>query len=331
MKNSLPIIGISGQWNVTQELITMRPSYIAALENAGAIPMIIPVTENRRTLDFYIENCDALLLSGGQDIQPHLYGEELQPHCGELVPVRDRVESYIFERAMALDKVLFGICRGFQMVNVACGGTLFQDLAIDFGTELKHRMQEPFNREAHMVTAVPGTPLADLLGTAPFAVNSVHHQGAKVLGKDYKTYCILGDGECDEGSNWEAGMSAAHFKADNLISFVDRNKCMIDGRTEDVMRLEPLADKWRSFGFEVIEVDGHNMNALADAIDTALATKGKPTMIIADTIKGCGVDYMEDDYKWHYGALNEEKYEQAKESLEKHYAKRVARAEKEGI
>ena len=126
MKNSLPTIGISGQWNVTQELITMRPSYIAALENAGAIPMIIPVTENRRTLDFYIENCDALLLSGGQDIQPHLYGEELQPHCGELVPVRDRVESYIFERAMALDKVLFGICRGFQMVNVACGGTLYQ-------------------------------------------------------------------------------------------------------------------------------------------------------------------------------------------------------------
>ena len=154
---------------------------------------------------------------------------------------------------------------------------------------------------------------------------------AKVLGKDYKTFCILGDGECDEGSNWEAGMAAAHFKADNLISFVDRNKCMIDGRTEDVMKLEPLADKWRSFGFEVIEVDGHNMSALADAIDTALATKGKPCMIIADTIKGCGVDYMEDDYKWHYGALNDEKYEEAKASLERHYAKRIARAEKEGI
>ncbi len=154
---------------------------------------------------------------------------------------------------------------------------------------------------------------------------------AKVLGKDYKTFCILGDGECDEGSNWEAGMAAAHFKADNLISFVDRNKCMIDGRTEDVMKLEPLADKWRSFGFIVKEVDGHNFNELADAIDFALENKGAPVMIIADTIKGCGVDYMEDDYKWHYGALNEEKYEQAKESLEKYYAKRVARAEKEGI
>ena len=154
---------------------------------------------------------------------------------------------------------------------------------------------------------------------------------AKVLGKDYKTYCILGDGECDEGSNWEAGMAAAHFKADNLISFVDRTKCMIDGKTEDVMSLEPFADKWRSFGFIVKEVDGQNMNELSEAIDFALENKGAPVMIIADTTKGAGVDYMEGDYKWHYGALDEEKYQKAKESLEKYYAARVARAEKEGI
>ena len=154
---------------------------------------------------------------------------------------------------------------------------------------------------------------------------------AKVLGKDYKTFCILGDGECDEGSNWEAAMSAAHFKADNLISFVDRNQCMIDGPTEEVMALEPFADKWRSFGFIVKEVDGHNFNELADAIDFALENKGAPVMIIANTVKGAGVDYMEGDYKWHYGALNDEKYELAKASLEKYYAKRVARAEKEGI
>lgn len=154
---------------------------------------------------------------------------------------------------------------------------------------------------------------------------------AKVLGKDYKTYCILGDGECDEGSNWEAAMSAAHFKADNLISFVDRNQCMIDGPTEEVMALEPFADKWRAFGFIVKEVDGHNFNELSEAIDFALENKGAPVMIIANTVKGAGVDYMEGDYKWHYGALNEEKYELAKASLEKYYAERVARAEKEGI
>lgn len=154
---------------------------------------------------------------------------------------------------------------------------------------------------------------------------------ARVLGKDYKTYCILGDGECDEGSNWEAAMSAAHFKVDNVISFVDRNKCMIDGRTEDVMSLEPFADKWRAFGFIVKEVDGHNFNELSEAIDFALENKGAPVMIIANTIKGEGIDFMEDNYLWHYGAIDDEKYAKAKESLDKHYAKRVAHAEKEGV
>ena len=153
---------------------------------------------------------------------------------------------------------------------------------------------------------------------------------ARVTGKDFKTYVLLGDGECDEGSNWEAAMSAAHYKTTNMISFVDRNKCMIDGRTEDVMRLEPLADKWASFGFEVKVIDGNNIKEICDAIDEALAnTTDKPYMIILDTIKGCGIDFMEDNYTWHYGAIDDNKYQQAKESLEKHYQKRLARVEKE--
>ena len=153
---------------------------------------------------------------------------------------------------------------------------------------------------------------------------------ARVTGKDFKTYVLLGDGECDEGSNWEAAMSAAHYKTTNMISFVDRNKCMIDGRTEDVMRLEPLADKWASFGFEVKVIDGNNIKEICDAIDEALAnTTDKPYMIILDTIKGCGIDFMEDNYTWHYGAIDDTKYQQAKESLEKHYQKRLARVEKE--
>lgn len=153
---------------------------------------------------------------------------------------------------------------------------------------------------------------------------------ARVLGKSYKTYCILGDGECDEGSNWEAAMSVAHYKATNLISFVDRNKCMIDGRTEDVMKLEPFADKWRSFGFIVKEVDGQNLNELSEAIDFALANTEAPVMIVANTIKGAGIDFMEDDYRWHYGAIDEENYKKAKESLSKYYEARKARAQKEG-
>ena len=147
----------------------------------------------------------------------------------------------------------------------------------------------------------------------PIAVGTA--LAARVLGKDYKTYCILGDGECDEGSNWEAAMSAAHFKVDNVISFVDRNKCMIDGRTEDVMSLEPFADKWRAFGFIVKEVDGHNFNELSEAIDFALENKGAPVMIIADTIKGEGIDFMEDNYLWHYGAIDDENMQRLRKAL----------------
>jgi len=154
---------------------------------------------------------------------------------------------------------------------------------------------------------------------------------ARVLKKDYKTFCILGDGECDEGANWEAAMTAAHFKVTNLISFVDRNKCMIDGRTEDIMNLEPFCDKWASFGFIVKEIDGNNIKEICEAVDFAYENKtDKPVMIVANTKKGCGIEFIEDDYRWHYGAFDEEKYEKAKVELDKTYKKRVERAEKEG-
>ena len=105
---------------------------------------------------------------------------------------------------------------------------------------------------------------------------------------------------------------------------------MIDGNTEDVMKLEPFADKWTAFGFETIVVDGHNMNALSDAIEHALQAKDKPVCIIADTIKGCGVSFAADNYKWHYGALDQAKYDIVKADIEKQRSERIARAEKEG-
>lgn len=152
----------------------------------------------------------------------------------------------------------------------------------------------------------------------------------RLLKKDYKTFCILGDGECNEGSIWEAAMSASHYKVTNLISFVDRNRCMIDGRTEDIMKLEPFCDKWTSFGFIVKEIDGNNIKELCDAIDFAYENKtDKPVMIVANTKKGCGVSFIEDDYTWHYGAFDDEKYEKAKVELDQFYKKRVERVEKE--
>ena len=153
---------------------------------------------------------------------------------------------------------------------------------------------------------------------------------ARIKGKDYKTFCVLGDGECDEGSNWEAAMTIAHYNITNVISFVDRNQCMIDGPTEEVMKLEPFCDKWRSFGFHVIEIDGNNIKELCEAIDFAYENEtDKPVMIVANTLKGCGIDFIEDDYLWHYGAFDDEKYERGKKALEESYKKRIARVEKE--
>ncbi|HBK68393.1 MAG TPA: transketolase [Firmicutes bacterium] len=145
---------------------------------------------------------------------------------------------------------------------------------------------------------------------------------ARLLKKSHMTYCLLGDGECNEGSVWEAAMAASHYQVTNLVTFVDRNKCMIDGPTEEVMGLEPFAKKWEAFGFIVKAVDGHDFMQLSEAIDFALEEKSAPVVIIADTNKGCGVDFMEGDYKWHYGSLDSEKVEQAFESLEKYYQKR---------
>ncbi|MCF6357477.1 MAG: transketolase [Draconibacterium sp.] len=144
--------------------------------------------------------------------------------------------------------------------------------------------------------------------------------GAKIQNKKFYTYCIVGDGELNEGSNWEAAMTAAHHKVDNLLLFVDRNMHMIDGPVEEVMSIEPLTDKWRAFGWEVLEIDGHDLNEIAKAIDTAHATKGKPVVVIAKTVKGKGVDFMEDQTKWHYGAIDSEMGEQAHTSIDKMYS-----------
>ena len=190
----MPLVGITPLWDKTTSSTVMRSSYIEALEHAGAIPVIIPMTENQSILDYYLDLCDGILLSGGQDIQPELYGETPQPHCGETLPCRDKLDRYIFDSALAMDKPILGICRGCQAMNVFAGGSLYQDLKIDFGTAENHRMEEPFNRAAHMMIPQPGTPLAELIGERIFEVNSVHHQGIKHLAPSLDIMAVSEDG-----------------------------------------------------------------------------------------------------------------------------------------
>lgn len=134
-------------------------------------------------------------------------------------------------------------------------------------------------------------------------------------GKPNRVFCLMGDGEQDEGQIWEAGMTAAHYKLDNVCGIVDRNYLQIDGNTEDVMGLDTLSDKWRAFNWNVIECDGHDVDALTDAYNQAIATKGKPTIIIARTTKGKGVSFIENQVDWHGKAPNQEQYEKAMAEL----------------
>ncbi len=140
--------------------------------------------------------------------------------------------------------------------------------------------------------------------------------GAKQSNKDFRVYAILGDGELAEGQVWEAFMAAAKYKLDNLCAVVDVNGLQIDGKTADVMPTEPLDKKFEAFGAHVIKIDGHNFDEIKAAFAEARATKGQPTVILAKTVKGKGVSYMENQAGWHGKAPNAEQYAQAKAELE---------------
>lgn len=140
---------------------------------------------------------------------------------------------------------------------------------------------------------------------------------AKMDEKSYKVYTLMGDGEQAEGSIWEGAMAAAQYKLDNLVAILDRNRLQITGGTEDVMALEPLADKWRSFGWEVIEVDGNDVEQLVNAFEATPVKPGKPTLIMANTVKGKGVSIAENQAGWHHKVPTREEYEDAMAELSK--------------
>jgi len=138
---------------------------------------------------------------------------------------------------------------------------------------------------------------------------------AKLDGRSYKTYTLLGDGELPEGSNWEAALTAAHYKLDNLCVIIDKNRLQITGPTNEVCNTDPLNEKWAAFGWSVQEVDGHDVAALETALKSIPFEAGKPSVIIANTIKGSGVSFMENQLKWHHGVPSAAEYELAQKEL----------------
>lgn len=141
--------------------------------------------------------------------------------------------------------------------------------------------------------------------------------GARLDNEDYRSYILMGDGELQEGQVWEAAMSAANFKLGNLVAIVDNNKVTVDGHTHELMGIEPIKDKWESFGWNVIEIDGHDVETLVDTFDNLPpADSDVPTAIICDTVAGKGVSFMEHGYEWHVANLGEDDIKRAIEEIE---------------
>ncbi len=162
------------------------------------------------------------------------------------------------------------------------------------------------------------TPGVDMstgsLGQGLSAANGMALAG-KMDHKGYRVYVILGCGEIQSGQIWEAAMTSVHFKLDNLTAFLDYNKLQIDGPTNEVMRIEPVCDKWASFGWNVLEIDGHDIGEIIEALDRACETKNVPSMIVAHTVKGKGVSFMEGAVQYHAKSMSDQECEKALREL----------------
>jgi transketolase len=194
-------------------------------------------------------------------------------------------------------------CTSYYAVLALCGFFSLDELN-EFGKDgsrlLSHTTHHVPGIEVSSGSLGHGLPIACGMALA-----------AKRKKENFRTYVLVGDGEMDEGSNWEALLFATHFKLDNLCLIIDYNKIQSLGMTNDVLRLEPLKAKLEAFGWNVVQIDGHNHTAIMDAFKLARIEKEKPSVIIADTIKGKGVSFMENTLLWHYKSPDEEQYNQA--------------------
>jgi len=170
--------------------------------------------------------------------------------------------------------------------------------------------------QGHPDRRVPGVEVASGSLGQGLSVALGMSLAARIDKKDYRVYVLLGDGETQEGNIWEAAMACSHYRADNLCAVLDYNGFQIDGRTKDIMNLEPVAAKWQAFGWHTIEINGHNMKEILAAYDEARTVKGKPSIIIAHTIKGKGVSFMENVVDFHGRAPTREESARALKELE---------------
>ena len=190
----MPIIALTPSWNTEQRRMVLGFDYIEAVTDAGGTPLVLPHLTDEKQLCDALDRCDALLLSGGDDVCPTLYGEKILPCCGDLTPERDFAEPILIRHALKRGMPILGICRGMQILNVALGGTLYQDIAQQYGDQVKHPCYDIPAGDAHAMRFLPDTLLRRVVGQDEGMVNSRHHQGVKKLADCLRPSALAPDG-----------------------------------------------------------------------------------------------------------------------------------------
>ncbi|MBS6444839.1 MAG: gamma-glutamyl-gamma-aminobutyrate hydrolase family protein [Ruminococcus sp.] len=191
MKN---IIGIISLWDSKKDSMWLVPTYSTGIEKVNGLPIVLPLTDNVENILQMCDICDGFLFTGGHDVNPNMYHQEPIAQCGEVCNVRDTMEKIIFQYALKEDKSILGICRGIQLINVLCGGTLYQDLSLQHKSSINHVQKPPYSNPQHSVYVQKDTPLYNTLNKSKIDVNSYHHQAIDVLGEDLKVSAISQDG-----------------------------------------------------------------------------------------------------------------------------------------
>lgn len=232
-----PVIGLIPLYDDEKDSLWMLPGYMEVLKLCGALPIMLPLTTDEAQLKQLAGLCDGLLLTGGHDVSPEVYGqEEIQKGICGCCKRRDDMEIRLLHMFLQEDKPVFGICRGIQFMNAALGGTLYQDLPTQYKSNIEHHMEPPYDREAHKVRILKDTQLYDILKKEEISVNSYHHQAIKDLAKGVLAMALAPDGLVEAiqvldkkyalAVQWHPEFS---YKADNnavvlIQSFVDACK-----------------------------------------------------------------------------------------------------------
>ena len=189
----MTLIGIVPSW-AEEKKIAVNQDYVEAVLRAGGTPVLFPMTDDREQIHRLLDQTDGLLLTGGQDIDPQEYGESKQTYCGDCSSYRDAMEFSLSREALARRIPILAICRGIQVLSCVLGGSLYQDLASQFGTQLSHPRYDMAGDPVHEVEVMPDTLLSSIVGAGPLRVNSRHHQGIKALGKNLRINAKAPDG-----------------------------------------------------------------------------------------------------------------------------------------